>query len=102
MSLKSEGGTQAQDPQLVAIEEEINEVKDDIKQLKAQIKAFEDGKTPKDEFSKQSYLKWQDCLIEDKKRLNGLEARRERLEADLRVLRARQSSSATSTAQQGK
>ena len=96
MSLKSEGGTQqAQDP-LVAIEEEIKEVKDDIKELKAQIKAFDDdGKTPKDEFSKQSYLKWQDRLIEDKKRLNGLEA-------DLRVLRDRQASSATSTAQQGK
>jgi capsule polysaccharide export protein KpsE/RkpR len=87
MSLKAEGGTQAQDPQLVALEEEIKEVRDDIKDLKRKIKAFDEDNTPKDEITRLSHL-------EDKRRLTGLEA-------DLRTLKA-QVSSATSTAQQGK
>ncbi len=93
MSLKSDGGTQqAQDP-LVALEAEINKLKGKIKKLEKQIEAFEDDKTPKDEFSNQRYLKWQDQLSS----INNLLAQfiRERLEAQA-------SSVTTATAQQGK
>ena len=64
MSLKSEGGKQVEDPQLVALEEKINELENERKELK--------GK--KDDFSKQCYLKLQDELIELRRKENLLRA----------------------------
>ncbi len=94
-SNKSEGQNQVQHQQLVALEEEINELKDDIKKLEAKIEAFE-NRTPEEEWSRnKAYLNWNDQLTEDKKFLNGLLA-------DRRDLIAQLFSATTSTAQQGK
>jgi hypothetical protein len=76
-SFKAEG--QDRDP-LVAIEEEIREVKDEKKEVVKNIKAFENNKTEKDKVSKQSY-------IEDKKRLTALENRLAGLEEERREAR---------------
>ncbi len=93
-SSKSEGQQQVQDL-LVALEAEMDEWKGKIKKLEAKIEAFE-NKTSEEEWSKNAaYLKWNDQLIEDIKRLNGLED-------DRRGLRAQHFSATTSTAQQGK
>ncbi len=89
-SSKSEGQQQVQDPQLVALEAEINKLKGKINGLDEEIKAFKADKTPKDEFSQKNFLNNQAELIEDKKRLNGLEA-------DRRERRAQAFSAATST-----
>ncbi len=76
MSLKSEGGTQAQDP-LVALEAEINDLKGKIKKLEDQYS--------EEELSKHAlYLSHKAELIELRKEKNLIRA------------------SATSTAQQGK
>jgi acyl-CoA-binding protein len=58
MSLKSEGGTQAQE--LVAIEAKINKLENERKELK--------GKT--DEFSQQCYLNLLDEIIELRREKN--------------------------------
>ncbi len=64
MSLKSEGGKQVEDPQLVALEEKINELENERKELK--------GK--KDDFSQQCYLKLHDELIELRRKENLIRA----------------------------
>ena len=58
--------------------EEINELKDKIKSLKQKIKKFDDDPSPKDEFSKLSYL-------EDKRYLTALNIRLTGLEAEARL-----------------
>lgn len=57
---------------LAQIGKDINAVQKEIKGLKKKMKVFEDNKLPKDEFSKQSYLKWQDELTALRNELTAL------------------------------
>ncbi len=93
-TLKSEGQQQFQDP-LVAIEEEIDELKGERKKLKEKIEALEHK--PQAERSEED----RKDLTAKESRLSALDMRLAGLEADRRELRAH-ASSASATAQQGK
>jgi predicted nucleic acid-binding Zn-ribbon protein len=79
MSSLNAGG-QDLDP-LVALGEEIREVKNEKKELMKKIKEFEDDEAEKNERSEKSYIEDKKRLTALEIRLGGLEARRERLEA---------------------
>ena len=80
-SLKA--GVEGQDP-LSIVEGEIEEVKEEKRELKSKITAFENDKSPKDETSRNENL-------EDKKRLTALESQLAELLAERKSLRAQAS-----------
>lgn len=77
----SEGEKAVQDPLVDELVNEIKDIKEEIGKLETHIGNFDLDQSSKTKFDKERYLKWQDLLIVNKKRLTGLEA-------DLRSLKA--------------
>ena len=78
----STGGIEGQDS-LTSIESEITEVKEKIRKLEQKIESLENDKSPKVETSRYENLEDEKRLTALENRLAGLEARRERLEAQV-------------------
>ena len=49
--------------QIENVKREIEDVQKEIKELKNKIKDFDAGNSPKDDFSKQRYLHWQNKIL---------------------------------------
>ena len=78
----SKAGIEGQDP-LITTEREITELKEEKRELKSKIRAFQKDKSPKDKTSRNENLEDIRRLTALENRLAGLEARRERLEAQV-------------------